>query len=639
VIVATVLAAAVAGLAWQLLRQDQDLERQRQQVALEQAADAGVAAMQQSLSALQERLTSTPPDVLPKGTLVVAITNDVVTAEGQEWLLYYPAADSPHGAVVGPSQSIFDEGTRLEFRERDLARAVAEYRRLRDAGDAEVRAGALLRLARVHRKRGDLARALAAYDALDTLDSTVTEGLPASLVARLGRIGVFDEAANASDAARESLTLLSDLQRGRWRLTQDQYESYADLARQHLSSPPADDPKAAARTAAAVWLWQRRNVDAPVSRRLVTSPSGPALVMWTATSGRLKGLVADSTAVTAMATEAFGSPRSWAIADLEGQLALGESRADGPTAIRTASTSGLPWTLHVFRPDGRQLPASPRRPLLMSVLAVVAVILGVGSYAIARSIAREQRLRQLQSDFVAAVSHEFRTPLTSLSHIAALLAADRLGPEALKRESYDVLVRDTARLRRLVEDLLEFSRFEAGAVTFRRQAADVAALARETVTQFQAAVAADGYTIELAGDAGPIHADVDRDALVRALWNLLDNAVKYSPETRIVQVDVHREDGHLAIAVRDRGIGIPEHERARIFERFVRGSESKVRQIRGTGIGLAMVRHIVEAHGGRIDVESQPGHGSVFTMSVPVAAEVELGPGPAARIANEGRAS
>jgi signal transduction histidine kinase len=147
---------------------------------------------------------------------------------------------------------------------------------------------------------------------------------------------------------------------------------------------------------------------------------------------------------------------------------------------------------------------------------------------------------------------------------------------------------------------------------------DVSALVRATVADFQERVAAEGYSVELTGANHTMLARADREAISRALWNLLDNAVKYSPECRTVWVALQRQDDRVSILVRDRGLGIPIHEQREIFDRFVRGAESTARRIRGTGIGLAMVRQIVRAHGGDVSVASEPGKGSTFTLALRV---------------------
>ena len=134
------------------------------------------------------------------------------------------------------------------------------------------------------------------------------------------------------------------------------------------------------------------------------------------------------------------------------------------------------------------------------------------------------------------------------------------------------------------------------------------------MADFQERVAQDGYRIELTGASDAVTARADREALARALWNLLDNAVKYSPECRTVWVEMSRQSDQISIEVEDQGIGIPIAEQREIFDRFVRGGDSKARRISGTGIGLAMVREIVRAHGGEILLTSEPGRGSRFTV-------------------------
>jgi signal transduction histidine kinase len=240
-----------------------------------------------------------------------------------------------------------------------------------------------------------------------------------------------------------------------------------------------------------------------------------------------------------------------------------------------------------------------------------------GAAFIVRAITREARVARLQSDFVAAVSHEFRSPLSSLCQLSEMLATDRLATNDMRRQAYGVLTRESERLRRLVEGLLDFQRIEAGAAVYRFEPIEITEFLKSIVAEFQERVSADGYTIELRAPDAPALVKADREALTRAIWNLLDNAVKYSPECRTVWIDLERDDHRVAIGVRDRGLGIPLHEQREIFEKFVRGADSKALRIKGTGIGLAMVRHIVQAHGGEVQLESQPGQGSTFTVSLP----------------------
>ncbi len=142
------------------------------------------------------------------------------------------------------------------------------------------------------------------------------------------------------------------------------------------------------------------------------------------------------------------------------------------------------------------------------------------------------------------------------------------------------------------------------------------------VTEFRGEAAGNGYGVELSVREGVPAVDADPDALTHAVWNLLDNAVKYSPEHRAVWVDVGRQGEDVAIAVRDKGLGIPAGEQKAIFQKFVRGAAARLHEIKGTGIGLAMVRNIVQAHGGKVLLDSAPGVGSTFTILLPAGKRV-----------------
>ncbi|MBZ5585309.1 MAG: HAMP domain-containing histidine kinase, partial [Acidobacteriia bacterium] len=224
---------------------------------------------------------------------------------------------------------------------------------------------------------------------------------------------------------------------------------------------------------------------------------------------------------------------------------------------------------------------------------------------------------RLQAGFVSAVSHEFRTPLTTILHLGGLLMEnDDLGRDR-RLSFYRMQAQAAERLKRSVESLLDFSCMEGGARNYRKEAQDAGSLAREAVDAFSSESAAAGFQISYEPPTRPMPVVGDHEALLHVLWNLLDNAVKYSGESRRVEVTVSSCDGRVELSVTDHGIGIPPNERARVFAKFTRGDEAIRQGIRGTGIGLAMARHIVEAHGGKIELESEPGKGSRFTVWLP----------------------
>ena len=613
--VALVSGATLAALAWLLLRQDHARETQRRQERIEQAADRAAAVMQRSLADLEiqlaaplDRKKNPPPDVVLLGS-----APDGLTIHPQGALLYYP--DSFQRQV--PATRIFDEGEQLEFAKHDTAGAIRIYTGLAASQLPVIRAGALNRLARLHRKLHAPDAALAAYDRLARMPASSVEGMPAGVVARLGRASLFEETHRTAELQREAAALDRDLRNGRWRLTKSEYAFHSAQARQwlgHVKAP--DDSGLLARAEAASWLWQNRGSHRGVSRRLLEASGKPVLLLWSASTDRLDAVIAGPQYLFSLGREAIPDPDlRWALTDIEGRTVLGALPPTRTAAIRHAATAALPWTLYVFEPPGAAIPGfTSRQRLLLSVFAVLALVLFAGAYFILRAIARELRVARLQSDFVAAVSHEFRSPLSSLCQISEMLAHDRFPTEDLRRKSYGVLERETERLRRLVEGVLDFGRFEAGAYGYRFERIELGALVASIIEAFEAKVSADGYRVDRTGAAIEVYVDADREALSRALWNLLDNAVKYSPECRTVWVDVASQDSSVTVTVRDRGLGIPAHEQRNIFNKFVRGSESKARSIKGTGIGLAMVRQIVRDHGGEIRLASEPGQGSRFTL-------------------------
>jgi signal transduction histidine kinase/Tol biopolymer transport system component len=250
--------------------------------------------------------------------------------------------------------------------------------------------------------------------------------------------------------------------------------------------------------------------------------------------------------------------------------------------------TGLPWTLRVASADpGAELAgSSSRRRLLLWGFAVLGLVLVAGSYFILRSIERERSVGRLQSEFVSTVSHEFRTPLTSLRQLSEMLAKGRVPTEDLKQQTYDILTRESERLQRLVESLLDFGRVEAHAFRYQFESLDAGRLAGEVAAEFQEKVAAAGFTIDCVQTADGLPVRADREALRLALRNLLDNAVKYSPACRTVRIESGREHDRAAIKVIDKGMGIPESEQKKIFRKFERGAASRAANIHGTGFAI-----------------------------------------------------
>jgi signal transduction histidine kinase len=242
-----------------------------------------------------------------------------------------------------------------------------------------------------------------------------------------------------------------------------------------------------------------------------------------------------------------------------------------------------------------------------------------GAVLVIHDLTAMRRLEAMRRDFVANVSHELKTPLTSISGYAETLLGD--SPDAgTTRGFLSTILSNARRMQRLVDNLLDLAKIEAGHWQPEREPVDLASAARETWTELRDRDTAQSieFEVDVAGDAATVLADAD--AIGQVLTNLLDNALRYtSPGGRIV-CRSRRDDGGVAISVSDNGTGIVREHLPRIFERFYRSDPSRSRDEGGTGLGLAIVKHLVEAHGGRVSAESERGAGTTVTCWFPAGA-------------------
>jgi two-component system sensor histidine kinase KdpD len=240
-----------------------------------------------------------------------------------------------------------------------------------------------------------------------------------------------------------------------------------------------------------------------------------------------------------------------------------------------------------------------------------------GGVLSAQSVRRELRVADLKSSLVAAVSHEFRTPLTLLRQTTEALADGRVSDAPTQHRYYYRQLRATDRLQRLVEGMLDFARLEAGAFELSAEAFNAGDWVAAVTEAFNSEVEGNVAQVRLEATVPDVDIHADREALTRVLWNLMDNAVKHSPAGTPVNVRVLQEADGMAVEVRDRGPGVDPGERDAIFDRFARGRQAAGRA-QGTGLGLALAREIARAHGGDVTVRGRPGGGSIFTLSLPL---------------------
>jgi signal transduction histidine kinase/tetratricopeptide (TPR) repeat protein len=622
-------AAGLVWLGWRLLGQERALEAQRRLERREQDADRIVGALRERVLLSRQGLAD-PSRTFDPGAgdaVLVAFSSESARVDPPGGLLYDPSGESSRPATPEPQRRAFLAGERYEFQAKDYAAAAREFERLAQSRDPAVRAGAYVRLARNLRKAGHAEQALATYARLAELDDARLDGVPAGLVARRARCSLLADLGRTRELQREAAALQADLVRGRWRLSRPVFELHVGQLASWLDTTTGGEDGRQALSATAEWLW-REWQEARTSGRRVPETSTHAAhgrtvtVLARAEGDALRALLAGPESVRERWIEPVSRTLethrvALCLRDGSGDVVLGvEPSAASPRTLRAATDTGLPWTVIVTDagPSAQDASFTSRRRLLLSGLALGAILVVAGSTLVARAVSRELAVARLKSDFVSAVSHEFRTPLATLRQLTENLSDGRVEDEGRRQAYFQAQARATSRLSRLVERLLDFGRMEAGALRYRPELLDLGKLVRSVVDEFEHVVADTGHRIEMTIDPEVPPVRADGEALAQAVWNLLDNAIKYSPGRPAVWIEVTEEDGQAAVRVRDEGPGIHPEERKDLFREFTRGAAARAGNVKGTGIGLAMVHHIVRAHRGRIRVDSAPGRGSTFTI-------------------------
>jgi signal transduction histidine kinase len=259
------------------------------------------------------------------------------------------------------------------------------------------------------------------------------------------------------------------------------------------------------------------------------------------------------------------------------------------------------------------------------VLTALSVLMIGGIWLTYRNVSREMNLARLKSDFVANVSHELRTPLALIRLYAETLELGRLTAKEKYQEYFRIIREESERLSALINNILDFSRIEAGRKEYEFQETNLAELVHSTLESYRFQIQQNGFAFEenISGDIPPVK--VDREAIARSLLNLVNNALKYSKDEKYIGVRLYRSNGSVNLEVQDHGIGIPANEQEKIFEKFYRCGDPLVHNVKGSGLGLSLVRHIARAHGGDVLVESAPEKGSKFTIALPLAPPLQTG--------------
>jgi len=637
-------------------------------------ADALVEQLNQNIRLLAVPVLST----LQNPSLDRRVLTQLLEAQRPAWQslivldaasrVFYPYRETlpdvqPMPALSDAFQSRLDAAETHEFTANDYAAAAQGYRALMaDVPSSRWQASLTLRLA------GSRMKAKAWSEAEDIYRTVLSrfpverneQGFPFSLLASVQIGDLLTSAGRRSEAIENDLKLLQDIGTGRWPLpvsdeqffirrvsdrlnrmasgmTPAQQSHWGRLSRDTLqrrqSAERLQDWLRQEWPAAQLQLRQQGRSERPTviwpptsAHALLVVPvveSGHAQRLWTAVV-TLDPRVMTAAWKTTLETVTTAGGLSYRLQTEGSRPQVILSTASVPAIHEVRRVDGIIPALELQMGSGGLSAtdqfAERRRLIYLAMVGLAALVIGVALVVTWWAVSREMEVAQLKARFVASMSHELKTPLSIIDLVGQKLKLGRYSTNEEAQEYYAMLSDETTRLKGLIEDVLDFSRVMENRTPFVLIPMDWVLLIRETLARFAASEAGKDLTIpfETTVDTCPIRGDAA--ALSRVLLNLLENARKYSPPDRLsIRVRLQTQDGHAVLSVSDQGYGISPDEKKLIFDRFYRGqSASQDRPIPGAGLGLSIVQHIVQAHGGTVDVDSDGIHGSVFRVRLPL---------------------
>jgi len=523
-------------------------------------------------------------------------------------------------------ETLFGEAERLELLEARPREALASYRKCSElAVPDRLKAAALARVARCARKLGERQVTEAAYERLAERYGDLSDGFyrPYALVAGLELCDL--KKARGEDERDRLAALQADLAAGRWELGADQADYF--LAQLRERAPQLPDPNRETgylrRLELARALQERFRAppslrDGEIYSSAFTYKAQPHQVHYTRVAPEaLVGLDVNLAWVKARVL-----PQALADAGLSGgHIVRVAQRGSGKAG---ALQAGIPfqtffpfWELSLTAAPAGPADSSPNRDVVVFAGSTVLVlcVLALGVLLLLRDVSRETQLNRLRSGFVSGVSHELKTPLTLIRlYTETLLDEEQFCPEE-RKGFYQIILRESERLTHLIERALDFARIDRREKQYHLEEGDLAPFITQTVQVYGDYLKRRGFSVETSLAPSLPAVAFDPDAVAQAVVNLLDNAAKYSGESKFVGVRLRAEDSAVIFEVADRGNGIPAEEHEKIFQQFYRSGTRSGKG--GYGLGLFLVKHIMDAHGGRVEVQSDVGLGSQFRLVFP----------------------
>ncbi len=667
-----------------LLAQDQLEEHRRASERITLAIDRTITRSEQTVKELCFPVQDTTDPAFVSSLLILKkqqpLIEEVFLFQDRKQILFPDAAllFKANGSLPASDPIIYSSsvkrnilnGQRLEFRDRYFRQALVNYQRaFQNTSSPQGKGSILNAISRAQKKSELFSEAIKTNKTIikDYSQIYITNGIPLGISARLELGTLHSELDDIPNSLKDYLELYEKLVEAEWILEKAQYEfflvqiknSIETLLSQASSSSPFKSAQSTYQELGKTELEKRArtekllifqneaipNLRARATRNSSTPDAGNRFVFESGENSYYVSLL-DSTDRPALKNWGFlinaeylnqnltkkeltsnlsTEGAHWTVKGREGQSILSsQDGVQGDLSVRSNFEGNFPdWTLEIYQEEPRILESflTSRRGIFFYMFFLIAGILIFGLYLTIRAVTHEIEFAKLRSDFVSTVSHEFKSPLTSIRQIAEMLHSGRVPSEERRQKYYDILLEQSERLSLLTENVLNFAKMEEGKKKFVLEKTDIRQLLTEITHSFQGRIRQNDFDIDLEIEESLPHISVELSALSQAINNLIDNAIKYSGEAKRVKIKAFSTTNDLVISVRDFGLGIRKEEQDRVFDRFYRGGDELTRTVKGSGLGLTLVKQIVEAHSGKVLVESQVGQGSTFSLKFPFSEE------------------
>ena len=680
-VLAIVLPCLILGvLAFRGIKNDQALvEREQRRNLLEagqqiiQETDAYLSSIENSFAETIDSIAN-PRKTIFKDSILNQFSAQFGTVAGifflsgtgaplllNNGMLYIPDDLSTDTDVAGSqtTQDILEKGWQYEFREKEYQKALEYYQGiLQDIIEDQTRGEILNAIARIQKRLKLNDKAVETYDLLwnDYPQVLIRKKIPLGAVALLEKSLLYLEKKDTLSALKTVRLLMSQMQKPMWELGYSHYANFLSKIDEIISRCEGSPDEETGR-----WLQRTQSVKDSIALSekhteyllsflgnsdLISGNTVPGLEIHnrrhkTRINGKLYlfsliagndqgywGLIMDNDHILhdiiypLILRNANGSDFYWELTGINGELLLKSDYIPEDTPpVYSAFPSNLPsWSLSLY-PEEPGLFVSLFRQgkgLFFYIFIVILIILACGLFFTLQTVNNELHLSRMKSYFMSTVSHEFKSPLTSIRQMAEMLVHGRVPSPERQQKYYNTILQQSERLSHLIDNILDFSKMEEGQKIFRFKTADITPVVKDIVELFQKLTSDQGFYISLSIPEPLPDVVFDREAMEQVIHNLIDNACKYSGESRTIEVQLYPEGNKIVISVRDQGVGIRKEDQNKIFSRFYRAGEELTQAVKGSGIGLTIVKQIVESHQGEVTVESNPGKGSIFNVILPI---------------------